>query len=51
LCPAGAALLKNVSPTEQVAGSTVPNLDGLVLAADEKSTLLACVRKSIKVWA
>jgi hypothetical protein len=47
LCPAVAAVLKNVAPTEQVDGSTVPVCEGLVDAAAEKSTLLACVRKSI----
>ena len=50
-CPAGAAVLKNVAPTEQVDGGTVPVCDGLVELAAEKSTLLACVRKSTKVWA
>ena len=38
--PAGAFDLKNASPTPQVAGSTVPDLNGLVVAALLKSTLL-----------
>jgi hypothetical protein len=50
-CPAGAAVLKNVAPTEHVVGSTVPVFEGLVETADEKSTLLVCVRRSIMVWA
>jgi hypothetical protein len=50
-CPAGADMLKNVAPTEQDVGSTAPVCDGLVDVAAEKSTLLACVRKSTNVWA
>jgi hypothetical protein len=38
--PAGALDLKKASPTPQVAGSVVPDLNGLVVAALLKSTLL-----------
>jgi hypothetical protein len=51
LCPAGAAVLKNVAPVEQVTGSAAPVWKGLVEVADEKSILLVCVRKSTRVWA
>jgi len=37
LAPAGASVLRNISPIEQVAGSCVPALAGLVEAAPEKS--------------
>ena len=36
---------------EGYSGSDVPVFDGLVESADEKSTLFACVRRSIVVWA
>jgi hypothetical protein len=49
--PAGALVLKNVSPTPQVAGSAVPDLKGFVVLAPEKSTLLLWVRKSTIVCA
>jgi len=49
--PAGALLLKNASPIPHVAGSAVPDLNGLVAVAAVKSTLLLCVRRSTRVWA
>ena len=49
--PAGAFVLKKASPTPQVAGSTVPDLNGLVEAALLKSTLLVCVLRSTNVCA
>jgi hypothetical protein len=45
--PAMAAVLKKISPTEQVAGRTAPVFADLVVAAEEKSTLFDCVLKSI----
>ena len=48
--PAGAFVLKNISPAEQEAGRDVPVLRGRVELAAEKSTLLLCVRKSMAVW-
>jgi hypothetical protein len=47
--PAGAAVMKNISPTAQFAGSAVPALNGLVEFAAVKSMLFACVRRSICV--
>jgi hypothetical protein len=47
--PGTAFVLKNVSPTEQVAGGDVPVLEGLVDTAPEKSTLLLCVLRSTRV--
>src|SRR5579864_1644696 len=47
--PASASVLKNVSPTEHVEGTTVPDLKGFVVFAAVKSTLLVCVRKSTSV--
>src|ERR1700722_8517807 len=44
--PAQALVLKKASPIEQVTGSVVPDLNGLVVFAAVKSTLLVCVRKS-----
>jgi len=51
LAPAAAFVLKKASPTEQVAGKVVPDLNGLVVVALLKSTLFACVRKSTSVCA
>jgi hypothetical protein len=45
--PAVAAVLKKISPNEQVAGGTAPVFAVLVAVADEKSTLFDCVLKSI----
>jgi hypothetical protein len=47
--PAAALVLKNASPTEQVAGRTVPDLNGLVVFAELKSMLLLCVLRSTSV--
>src|ERR1700720_789358 len=47
--PAEALVLKKASPIEQVAGSVVPDLNGFVVFAPVKSTLLVCVRKSTSV--
>ena len=49
--PAGALVLKNASPTLQVAGNTVPDLNGFVVVALLKSTLLVCVLRSTSVCA
>ena len=38
--PAGALSIKNISPTAQTDGKVVPDLNGLVAFADEKSTSL-----------
>lgn len=43
--PAAALVLKYISPTEQVAGITVPLFNGRVNTAPLKSTSLACSRK------
>src|SRR5271154_5099249 len=51
LSPEAALVWKKVSPTPQVAGKTVPDLNGLVVLAPEKSTLLLCVLRSTRVWA
>jgi hypothetical protein len=49
--PAAALVLKNASPTPQVAGNVVPDLNGLVEVAPLKSTLLVCVLRSTSVCA
>jgi len=43
-------VLKNISPSLQVAGTEEPDLAGMVEAAPEKSTFLVCVFTSTKVW-
>ena len=49
LFPAGALVRKKNCPTEHAGGRLPPVCIGLVDPAAEKSTLLACVRKSIWV--
>src|SRR5215831_8287485 len=50
-CPGCASVLKNVSPTEHTDGNAVPAFNGFVELAAEKSTFLACPRRSIRVCA
>ena len=50
-CPGDASVFTKVSPAWQAAGNCVPVFDGKVELADEKSTLLPCVRKSTRVCA
>ena len=50
LRPAGASLLKYVSPAAQIAGSIVPTGNGRVDIACEKSMFFACEDMSILVW-
>src|SRR5579885_1403672 len=50
-CPSNALVLIKVCPAVQVAGNVVPVAEGEVDAAEEKSTLFACVRRSIRVCA
>jgi hypothetical protein len=48
--PAGESVLKNISPTAQVDGVTVPVLIGRVVAEVEKSTFRPWFCRSTLVW-
>jgi hypothetical protein len=47
--PGAASVLKNISPTRQVAGSAVPVRNGRTSVAVEKSTFLLWVFRSVRV--